>query len=345
MLRRIWTLFAARNREFYRDKSTLGWNVFFPLFIIVGFSVLFSNDTQNLYKVGIVRNGEVTTQRVASQLKNFKEIKYLEFIEFKDRENALYKLNHHRIDLLVDPTTAEYWVSNTSPKGYVVEKILEAASVQGKTTPFKKQSVTGREVTYIEWLFPGILGMNIMFSSLFGVGYVVVRYRKNGVLKRMSVTPVRPHEFMTAQILSRIFVLLSTTAIVYTGTVLIFGFENHGSYLTLLLVFALGGFTMTSLGLLVASRIASEELAEGFLNIITWPMMFLSEVWFSLEGARPWVKSVSGVLPLTHLVDCARKVINDGAGIYDLRYQLLSLAVMSLVFLTIGSLLFKWQRG
>ncbi len=345
MLRRIWTLFSARNREFYRDKSTLGWNVFFPLFIIVGFSVLFSNDTQNLYKVGVVGNGEVTTQGVASQLRNFREMQYLEFIEFKDREDALYKLNHHRIDLLVDPTTAEYWVSKTSPKGYVVEKILEAASVQDKTTPFKKQSVTGREVTYIEWLFPGILGMNIMFSSLFGVGYVVVRYRKNGVLKRMSVTPVRPHEFMTAQILSRIFVLLSTTAIVYTGTVLIFGFENHGSYLTLLLVFTLGGFTMTSLGLLVASRIASEELAEGFLNILTWPMMFLSEVWFSLEGARPWVKSVSGVLPLTHLVDCARRVLNDGAGIYDLRYQLISLAVMSVVFITTGSLLFKWQRG
>jgi len=345
MLRRIWTLFSARNREFYRDKSTLGWNVFFPLFIIVGFSVLFSSDTQNLYKVGIVRNDEVATQQIASQLKKFREMQYLEFIEFKDRDDALYKLNHHRIDLLVDPTTAEYWVSKTSPKGYVVEKILQAASLQGNTTAFKKQSVIGREVTYIEWLFPGILGMNIMFSSLFGVGYVVVRYRKNGVLKRMSVTPVRPYEFMTAQIMSRIFVLLTTTAIVYTGTVLIFGFENHGSYLALLIVFALGGFTMTSLGLLVASRIASEELAEGFLNIITWPMMFLSEVWFSLEGARPWVKNVSGVLPLTHLVDCARKVINDGASIYDLRYQLLSLAVMALVFLTMGSLLFKWQRG
>lgn len=345
MLRRIWTLFSARNREFYRDKSTLGWNVFFPLFIIVGFSVLFSNDTQSLYKVGIIRTEKINVKTVATQMERFRDMKYLEFIEFEDSGDALYKLRHHRIDLLVDPTTSRYWVSETSPRGYVVEKILEAASVRENSTPFEQQSVTGREVTYIEWLFPGILGMNIMFSSLFGVGYVVVRYRKNGVLKRMSVTPVRPHEFMTAQILSRIFVLLTTTAIVYTGTVLIFGFENMGSYFTLFVVFALGGFTMTSLGLLVASRIASEELAEGFLNIITWPMMFLSEVWFSLEGARPWVQNVSKFLPLTHLVDCARKVLNEGAGIYDLRYQLISLAVMSVVFITTGSLLFKWQRG
>ena len=93
--------------------------------------------------------------------------------------------------------------------------LFSALSTQD--TGLIRSNVTGIEVPYVEWLFPGILGMNMMFSALFGVGYVVVRYRKNGVLKRMSVTPVRPLEFLGAQVLSRIFLLLITTAIVYIG--------------------------------------------------------------------------------------------------------------------------------
>jgi ABC-2 type transport system permease protein len=172
----------------------------------------------------------------------------------------------------------------------------------------------------------------------------VVRYRKNGVLKRLSVTPVKPHEFLSAQILSRMFLLLATTAIVFVGSVVLYGFKCRGSYVALLLVFALGGFSMISLGLLVAARSASEEFAGGVLNVISWPMMFLSEVWFSLEGARPWVQKLSLVFPLTHMIDAARRIMNDGAGIADIRYRILAMAAMSAFFLVAGSALFKWQR-
>jgi ABC-2 type transport system permease protein len=187
--------------------------------------------------------------------------------------------------------------------------------------------------------------MNMMFSALFGVGYVVVSYRKNGVLKRMSVTPLRPWEFLTSQILSRMYLLLITTGVVFIGCKLIYGFQVRGSYLTLFLVFCLGGFSMISLALVVASRSGSEEFAGGILNLITWPMMFLSEVWFSLEGTEPWVQKAARIFPLTHMIDAARKIMNDGAGIREVYSQLIILACMSLAFLVIGSLLFKWQKG
>ncbi len=118
----------------------------------------------------------------------------------------------------------------------------------------------------------------------------------------------------------------------------------RGSYLTLLLVFCLGGFSMISLALVVASRSSSEEFAGGILNLITWPMMFLSEVWFSLEGADPWVQKASKIFPLTQMIDAARKIMNDGAGIQDVQSNIIILASMSLVFLIMGSLLFKWQK-
>ncbi|MBN2159973.1 MAG: ABC transporter permease [Spirochaetes bacterium] len=344
MIKRIWILFRARNHEFLRDRSALAWNVLFPVLVIVGFSVLFSDDRQVLYKVGIVTPAGATSAAADPQLENFMKTKYIDFIPFGSEEPALNKLLHHRIDLLINPERRTYWTSNTSPKGYIAERLLKA-SADSPRTGLGKESIRGVEVPYIEWLFPGILGMNMMFSALFGVGYVVVTYRKNGVLKRMSVTPLRPWEFLTSQIFSRMYILLLTTAVVFAGCMIIYGFEVRGSFLTLLLVFILGGISMVSLALVVASRSSSEEFAGGILNLITWPMMFLSEVWFSLEGAEPWVQKASRAFPLTQMIDALRKIMNDGAGLRDVQSNIIILALMTLVFLITGSLLFKWQKG
>ena len=342
MWKRIWTLFIARNREFYRDRSALAWNILFPFLVIIGFSVLFSEDRQVLYKVGILGPPAQEHLQGAGE-RILRDTKYIEVIHFVSREIAMDRLMHHRIDFLLEPDTGDYWVSSTSPKGYVVERLLLAGDSKCEAG-FRRRSIEGIEIPYIEWLFPGILGMNIMFSSLFGVGYVVVRYRKNGMLKRMSVTPVKSHEFIAAQVLSRVFLILLTTVVVYAGTVAMFGFRCRGSYITLFLVFLLGGLSMILMGLLVASRSSSEEFAGGILNLISWPMMFLSEVWFSLEGARPWVRNLSNIFPLTHMIDSARRVMNDGAGIHEIGISLLVLTGMSLLFLALSSYLFKWKK-
>ncbi len=343
MLNRIWTLFKARNIEFLRDRSAFAWNILFPIFVIVGFSVLFNDERQILYKVGVVGSEQAAGNIEDAQLSRFRKMKYIDFIPFKSEDQAVAKLLHHRIDLLINQKDGTYWTSKTSPKGYIAEHLFKSSSFI-PNTDLKKESVHGVEIPYIEWLFPGILGMNMMFSALFGVGYVVVNYRKNGVLKRMSVTPLRPWEFLSSQIMSRMYLLLLTTAIVFIGCKLIYGFQVRGSYLTLFLVFCLGGFSMISLALVVASRSSSEEFAGGILNLITWPMMFLSEVWFSLEGSEPWVQHASKVFPLTQMIDAARKIMNDGAGIQDVQSNILILAAMSLVFVVMGSMLFKWQK-
>jgi ABC-2 type transport system permease protein len=341
--KRIWTLFIARNKEYYRDKSAFLWNLLLPFFIIIAINFTFNEEKQTLYKIGII-NPNKTESISNKQFNNFKMLKYTEFIDFSSKSEALDKLKHHKIDMLINPGSKEYWVDSSSSKGYVLEKLLYANGTENNDS-FKEQKITGIRIPYVEWLFPGVLGMNMMFSCLFGVGYVVVRYRKNGVLKRISVTPTRPFEFLTAQVLSRLFVTIATTAILFAGCVLVYGFEVRGSYLSLLFIFSLGCFSMISLGLLIASRSSSEELADGILNIITWPMMFFSEVWFSLEGANPVIQKLSKFFPLTHIIDGARKIMNDGQGLYDIRYNILILAVMSAVFLIFGSLLFKWQKN
>lgn len=347
MFKRIWVVFFARNLEFYRDKGTFLWNILFPVLIVAGFSFVFSGGNNSQYKAGVLVGyaNKPIENSVKNQFIGLKKTRFIEFVDFYNKDLALDKLVHHRIDILLDPEEGIYWINATSPKGYMAEKLLDAALISDvHSSRFEKQTVEGREIKYAEWLFPGILGMNMMFSALFGVGFVIVRYRKNGVLKRFSCTPLRPHEFLMAQILSRMFVITSSSIFVFTIITLIFNFKCVGSYLDLLIIFSVGAFAMISLGLIIASRSSSEEFANGFLNLITWPMMLMSEVWFSLEGADHWVIYISKIFPLTYIVDGMRRVMNDGATLYDIRLNLFILLTMSIVFMTAGSILFKWSK-
>ena len=135
-----------------------------------------------------------------------------------------------------------------------------------------------------------------------------------------------------------------TLIVVWVGCDLVFSFKVEGSYVTLFLVFFLGGLSVTSLGLLIASRGTSEEFTSGILNFITWPMMFLSEVWFSIEGAPEWLKLFAKFFPLTHMLTAARQVMNDGAGLLTILPEIAILITMILLFLSLGAALFSWSK-
>jgi ABC-type multidrug transport system permease subunit len=346
--KRLWSILKARNLEFFRDRSAFGWNFLFPFLLVAGFGIIFGGKTYTEYKIGVFPSE--TKQVSIAELnipQRFKETPYLKFIGFPNAEEGLEKLKHHRIDFLLKTGNGphQYWISDASPKGYVVEQMFKASLFPAESTlNAEKKEIKGSAIRYIDWLFPGILAMNMMFSALWGVGYVVVRYRKNGVLKRLKVTPLTAFEYITAQAISRIFLLMFTLVIVWTGCDLIFGFNVQGSYINLFIIFFLGSLSLTALGLVLASRGTSEEFTTGILNFISWPMMFLSEVWFSLEGAPQWVKSFAKIFPLTHMLTAARKVMHDAAGLIDVGPEIMILSLMTLGFLSLGAALFSWNK-
>lgn len=164
------------------------------------------------------------------------------------------------------------------------------------------------------------------------------------MLKRLKATPVTAFEYLSAQLISRVVILLATSGIVWIGCDLIFSFQMQGSYLDAALVFFIGTVAMASLGLILAARGTSEEFTNGLINFICWPMMFLSEVWFSLEGTSEWVRNVAKVFPLTHFLNALRKIINDGEALNQVASEMGVLAFMSLLFLLIGSISFSWTK-
>ncbi len=341
-------MFAARNKEFFRDRAAFGWNFLFPFLIIAGFGTVFGAKSLSEYKAGVFPVAPPLSIHHKVELpEGFQSSRYVAFVGVPTLEAGLKLLKHHKIDMLIRQGTApySYWTNESSPKGYILEKML-IASLQPKDVGdlLNKQVVQGKQVRYIDWLFPGILGMNMMFSALWGVGYVVVRYRKNGVLKRLKATPLTAMEYLSAQMFSRIFLLMFTLIIVWIGCDLIFSFDVAGAYLDLALVFLLGCLSLASLGLVLASRGTSEEFTSGVLNFISWPMMFLSEVWFSIEGAPHWIKWIAAAFPLTHMLAAVRKIMNDGAGLTDVMPEMMILSAMTAVCLIVGAALFSWNE-
>ena len=133
------------------------------------------------------------------------------------------------------------------------------------------------------------------------------------------------------------------TVILYVGIGAIIRFHSVGNVLLLMLLAVLGALSMIALGLTIAARFSSEELVGGVLNLLTWPMMLLSGIWFSLEGSPRWVQWVAHIFPLTHVLDAARAVMLDGAGLAQIAPQLLFLAATALAFLAFGAWSFRWR--
>ena len=338
MLKRIFAIFRARNLEFVRDRGTMTWNLVLPVMLMLGLSFIFSAD-RPVYTIGVLQSAS----EIDVSAHPFLDTRFIDFVTIADEETGFDRIARHQLDLLVQfEGRSRYWINPDSRKGYFAELAL-LESDTGRAVRLEKAQIEGDAIRYVDWVLPGILGMNMMFSSLFGVGYVVVRYRKNGFLKRLRATPLRSIEFVIAQVVSRLTLIVMITSFLFFGTRFFLDTRMDGSYLTLLTVLIIGAISLISMGLMISARVTSEELAGGFLNLATWPMMMLSGVWFSLESAGEWVQRVSNIFPLTHVLDAARAVMIDGAGLVQIAPQLTTLVIMSAVFLSIGALVFRWH--
>lgn len=336
MLNQLSALFWARTKEYYRDRGSLIWSFVMPPLIIAVVAFAFSGKEAPLFKVGLYP-GEPAPAALQQN-------DYVQKIIFDNLDAAKQKVRHHQIDLLIlTDGSHQYLYNPESQNARVLRDLLALDPQMTGEQPWQGEAVTGRKVRYVDWVIPGVLGMNLMFSGLFGVGYVIVRYRKNDVLKRLQAAPVSAFNFLTAQLLSRLVIMLAVSIIIYTVSDFFIDFLMLGSYWTLLLIALVGNLCILSLGLIIASRLSNEELANGLLNLFTFPMLLLSEVWFSLDGAPQWMSQVAQFLPLTHMVQAAREVMVEGATLADVTPHLLVMCAMTAIFLGISAKLFKWR--
>jgi len=326
------SLFLARNKEFYRDKGSLSWAFLFPILIIIGCAIAFSGEQDKLLNIGVFPQ-----DNTLDQLPSLSQ-PYTQFLTYEDIEQAKQRLRNHQLHAVIDHQTQQIWLNPQSHQSQLIAQLLSA-------TPhsYRIEQLSGKAIRYVDWVVPGVLAMNVMFGSLFGVGYVLVRYRKNGVLKRLHATPVSAFTFLSAQICSRLFIVMSANSAIFIGCYFLLDLKMEGSFLDLFVVAMCGTVSLTSVGLLIASRTASEELAGGILNAATWPMTFLSGIWFSLDETPEPMQYFADILPLTHLVDAARDIMINGASLQDVASHLIIMILMGFVSLLLAARLFRWH--
>jgi len=341
-MKQFTAMVKARTMEFVRDKGTFYWNIIFPLVLVFGFSFAFSSGNNSLFKVGLT--GPIPSAKEF----NFLDIKQIDFIDYNKKSDDIAtltkKVSHHQLDMVIDFSSKAYYINPEGENAEILDLLASMKSSSKMTLEnFQKKELTGKPIRYVDWLVPGVIGMNMLFSCLFGVGFVIVRYRKNGVLKRLKATPVTALNFISAQMMSRFIIVLATSIFVFAGTNIFLKFMMLGSYFNLLLLTALSILCMIALGLVFAARIKSEELASGLMNLITFPMIIFSGVFFSLEGTPQILQKISKLFPLTHFIEGARNIMLEGAGFVAILPQILILSGMTILFLIIASLTFHWD--
>ncbi len=310
-------LLMARMKELRREPEIVFWVFGFPLLLALGLGIAFRNKPADKTSVVIVAGSqaqntlamlrrspkhesiraEIAEQNLA--LKGFRLGKYDLVITPDDRGNIQYRY---------DPARPESVLSHTE-----VNDALQAAA--GRQDVVATTSTTASEPgsRYIDFLIPGLLGMNLMNSGMWGVGFALVDMRQRKLLKRFVATPMRRGDFLMALASSRLVLMIIEVGLLLGFGLLVFHMVVLGSWLAILLLGGLGSVTFGAIGLLTASRAQKIESVSGLINLVMMPMWIFSGVFFSYERFPAVVQPFIKALPLTALNDALRATILEGA--------------------------------
>jgi ABC-type multidrug transport system permease subunit len=339
-------LLLSRIREFYREPAVLFWVYGFPILLAMGLGIAFRAQPQAKVLVDVERSG-----RGADVVAALAEDERFELAQCAGTE-CRRRLRTGRTALVVrarqGPELAvEYWFDPTRPESVLARRTVDDAlqRARGRTDAVPAADVAFSEPggRYIDFLIPGILGMNLMGGGLWGVGFVIVDMRIRKLLKRFLATPMKKRHLMLAVMLARMLFLLPEIVIVLVFARWAFGVEVHGSVLALGAVIVLGAVAFSGIGLLVASRAAKLETVSGLMNLVMLPMWLLSGIFFSYERfpdpAIPFIRA----LPLTPLNDALRGVMLDGVGLSALSFELAILGAYAVVTFGLALRWFRWS--
>ena len=331
-------LTVFRLKEFIREPDAVFWVFVFPLLLTVALGLAFREKPPDRIPVGVV------DERHLAAMKKSPALQPRLYSESEGRE----ELRRGKISLLVEGGTVPvYRYDPTRPESRTARVEVDDA-LQGGAG--RRDAFTAREVKvaeqgsrYIDFLVPGLIGMNLMGTGMWSISFAVVNARLKKLLKRFLATPMRKSHFLVAQFISRLVFLVVEVTVVALFAWLVFDVEIRGSILLFCLICLLGGAAFAGVGILVSSRARTLEAVSGLMNVVMMPMWICSGVFFSYERFPDAVKPFIRALPLTALNDALRAVMNDGYGIANVAPQLINLILWTVVSGVVGLKIFRWN--
>lgn len=343
-------LYLSRLREFYRQPARIFWVYGFPTVLAIVLGLAFQSRPPENVQLDLVAVGSSSVEKTLRDYdaKARREGRTGVKLKVASAEEANRRLLTGKTPLVVEVKGSRivYHYDQTRPEGVAargaIDDILQTAA--GRTDPVTTEDLkeTKPGSRYIDFLIPGLIGLNTMGGGLWGIGFLLVNFRMAKLLKCFVATPMPRRNFLLALLGARLTFLLPDMAVLLLLGVFLFQMPIHGSLLLVVVIDVVGALAFAGIGLLIGSRAQTTETVSGLMNLVMLPMWLFSGVFFSSErfpdAAQPFIKS----LPLTQLISGLRMVILEGAGWLDVMPALAILAAWAVVTFYLALRIFRW---
>ena len=351
-------------RAYLRDRTALFFSMIVPLMLLLIFGSL---NLGAFGKVSLAIDDQADNAASRAFVSTLEKIETLE-IKHESADSAFAKLKRTELDVLlvlpkdftIAPTRAGQLVPAVTLYGNasrpqqvsvgesivneVITRLSFAVNQSAPVVTLKQEDVQGVRLRYVDFLVPGILGVNVMQLAIFSVAFALVVDKRRGVLRRIMATPLKPSTFLVAQVVTRL--VLATLQVLIMLAVSVFLFDVHplGGIVPILIVALLGAVLFLTIGFALAGWAETENQVPAVAQLITLPQFFFSGVFFSKEAAPEVIRPVTNVLPLTFLNDALREISVQGATLWDVRLQLLGMLVWTAIGFALAVRFFRFDR-
>jgi ABC-type multidrug transport system permease subunit len=337
-------LCVARFREFSREPEAIFWSFVFPILLFLVMGLAFRNRPSEVLPVAVVAGAGA--EAVVAPLRASAELKP----SVRDEGAAFRELRLGKVALVVIPDAAggvEYRLDPSREESalarHLVDETLQRAAGRRDAVTTRRTEVTEPGSRYIDFLIPGIIGLNLMSGGMWGVGFSLVDMRIKRLLKRLLATPMRRADLMASHMAIRlVFMFIEVSFLLAFGR-WVLGVPVAGSWPAIFLIGAVGSLAFGGMALLLASRATRLETIMGLMNAVTMPMMVCSGVFFSVERFPERLQPLIRALPLTALIDALRAVVLEGAPLSAQAGRLALLGLWGGVSFVLGLRLFRWN--
>jgi len=335
----LYQLTSARFRLFFREPEAVFWIFVFPILLSVGLSIAFRNRPADVLQVG------ATTTQLTQALNANKGLS----AKTIDEASGAQALATGKILLLAvqRPAGVTYDYDDTNPDArtarLIADRAVQKAAGQRDSIDTANQQVHEAGARYIDFVIPGLLGMNLMSSAIWGLGFAIVEARQKKLLKRLVASPMPRWQYLASFLLSRLLLLVIEVGVFLTFARLVFGVPFRGPIWQLALVCILASLSFSALGLLIASRAKTMEAASGLMNLIMLPMWIMSGVFFSASRFPNIIQPFVRALPLTAAIDALRGNMLQGMSLNNLVAPIAVMLAWLVVSFTVSLRIFRWR--
>jgi len=339
-------LTLVRFREFIREPEAVFWTFLFPVVLAIGLGIAFRNKPADTIAVGMVR-GSAAADTLAARLTRAGGLKVIAYADTAAAQTALRTGDVALVALLTAGDGVEYRFDDTRPEGRTARFLVDDAVQRGagRRDPVSVAELKVREKgsRYIDFVIPGLLGMNIMGGGIWGLAFAIVDARRKNLLKRLVSTPMRHTHYLASFVFSRFSFLLLEVVVIVGSAVLMFGVPVRGSLLQLAVICIASSLSFGGVGLLIASRSRTTEGVSGLTNLVMMPMWVLSGVFFASTNFPAAAQPIIQALPLTATINALRSTMLQGVCWAAVLPSIAIVAAWGIVSFVVALKVFRWR--